>query len=79
MISCRLLRVWSLEGAKKLLLSLQNVAEDLENRLFLGFCFGIEQHTCERWFNIRGKYIFISVLRVWNLVNNNHNKNAYYF
>lgn len=53
MISCRLFRLWNLEGAKKLLLSLQNVAEDLENHLLLGFCFGIEQHTCEQWFNIQ--------------------------
>lgn len=45
-----------MEGAKKLLLSLQNVAKDLRNRLFL-------EWTMNDGY-IRGKHISINVLSV---------------
>lgn len=64
-----------MNGAKELLLSLQNVAEDLENRSFLGGCF--QNRTTFIW-TFEGN-TSLSVCWVLNLVNNNHNKNAYCF
>lgn len=58
--------VESVEGVEKLLLSLENMAEDLENGLFFGVRFWYR--TTYMWtmvtFVENGKHIFISVLSV---------------